>query len=118
MSRFVQRVTMMAVALVLVAAAAVTMLWGNLAALRQTDVKRMMAYSSIGHTGFLMMAILAYSTRDHTVLLYYLVVYALMNMGVFMLTGYIESRTGAVDMRQYRGLGKACPWRWYASRFS
>ncbi|MFB2118976.1 NADH-quinone oxidoreductase subunit N [Parapedobacter sp. 2B3] len=95
--------------LLLVAAAAVTMLWGNLAALRQTDVKRMMAYSSIGHTGFLMMAVLAYSAQDHTILLYYLAVYSLMNMGVFMLTGYIESRTGAVDVRQYHGLGRAMP---------
>ncbi len=95
--------------LLLVAAAAVTMLWGNLAALRQTDVKRMMAYSSIGHTGFLMMAVLAYSAQDYTVLLYYLIVYSLMNMGVFMLTDYIESRTGAVDVTQYRGLGKTMP---------
>ncbi|MGV3763710.1 NADH-quinone oxidoreductase subunit N [Parapedobacter sp.] len=95
--------------LMLVAAAVVTMLWGNVAALRQTDVKRMMAYSSIGHTGFLMMAVLAYSAGDHTVLLYYLAVYAMMNIGVFMLTGYIESRTGAVDVTQYRGLGKAMP---------
>ena len=95
--------------LLLVVASAVTMLWGNLAALRQTDVKRMMAYSSIGHTGFLMMAVLAYTTQDHTVLLYYLAVYSLMNMGVFMLTGYIESRTGAVDVTQYHGLGKAMP---------
>ncbi len=95
--------------LMLVAAAALTMLWGNLAALRQTDVKRMMAYSSIGHTGFLLMAVLAYSTQDHTVLLYYLAVYALMNMGVFMLTGHIESRTGAVDVTQYHGLGKTMP---------
>jgi len=93
----------------LVAAAAVTMLWGNLAALRQTDVKRMMAYSSIGHTGFLMMAVLAYSSQDNTALLYYLAVYALMNMGVFMLTGYIEARTGTVDVTQYHGLGKAMP---------
>jgi len=95
--------------LMLVASAAVTMLWGNLAALRQTDVKRMMAYSSIGHTGFLMMAVLAYSSQDNTALLYYLAVYALMNMGVFMLTGYIEARTGAVDVAQYHGLGKAMP---------
>lgn len=93
----------------LVAAAAITMLWGNLAALRQTDVKRMMAYSSIGHTGFLMMAVLAYSAQDYTVLFFYLAVYAMMNMGVFLLTGYIETRTGAVDVVQYAGLGKTMP---------
>src|SRR5690606_15195936 len=64
--------------------AIVTMLLGNLAALRQTDVKRMMAYSSIGHTGFLMMAVLAYSAGEYGVLLFYLSVYSLMNMGVFL----------------------------------
>ena len=93
----------------LVAAAAVTMLWGNLAALRQTDVKRMMAYSSIGHTGFLIMAVLAYSAQDFTVLFFYLAVYAMMNMGVFMLTAYIETRTGAADVSEYAGLGKSMP---------
>ncbi|MGK6353091.1 NADH-quinone oxidoreductase subunit N [Parapedobacter sp. DT-150] len=94
--------------MVLVSAIA-TMLLGNLAALRQTNVKRMMAYSSIGHTGFLLMAVLAYSMGDYTILLFYLAVYALMNMGVFMLADYIETRTGATDVEEYRGLGKALP---------
>src|SRR5690606_27817400 len=89
--------------------AIVTMLLGNLAALRQTDVKRMMAYSSIGHTGFLMMAVLAYSAGEYAVLLFYLSVYSLMNMGVFMFADFIESRTGATDVREYSGLGPAMP---------
>jgi len=95
--------------LILIVAAAATMLLGNLAALRQTNVKRMMAYSSIGHTGFLMMAVLAYASGEYTVLLFYLAVYALMNMGVFMLADYIEGRTGADDVDGYRGLGKVLP---------
>lgn len=89
--------------------AVVTMLLGNLAALRQTDVKRMMAYSSIGHTGFLMMAVLAYSAGDYAVLLFYLSIYALMNMGVFMLVDHVEVCTGATDVREYHGLGKVMP---------
>src|SRR5690606_22031687 len=55
--------------LMLVISSAATMLLGNLAALRQTNVKRMMAYSSIGHTGFLMMAVLAYSAENYAILL-------------------------------------------------
>lgn len=94
--------------LILVSAIA-TMLLGNLAALRQTDVKRMMAYSSIGHTGFLMMAVLAYSAGEYAVLLFYLSVYSLMNMGVFMFADFIESRTGATDVNEYRGLGPVMP---------
>jgi len=93
----------------LLVSAIATMLLGNLAALRQTDVKRMMAYSSIGHTGFLMMAVLAYSSGEYAVLLFYLAIYTLMNMGVFMSADYIESRTGASDVNGYRGLGKALP---------
>lgn len=94
--------------LILVSAIA-TMLLGNLAALRQTDVKRMMAYSSIGHTGFLMMAVLAYSAGEYGVLLFYLSVYSLMNMGVFLFADFIESRTGATDVNEYGGLGRAMP---------
>ncbi|WP_353185314.1 NADH-quinone oxidoreductase subunit N [Parapedobacter lycopersici] len=93
----------------LLVAAIATMLLGNLAALRQANVKRMMAYSSIGHTGFLMMAALAYSAGDYTVLLFYLAVYTIMNMGVFMLADHIESRTGATDLAAYNGLGKRVP---------
>lgn len=93
----------------LLAAAVATMLLGNLAALRQENVKRMMAYSSIGHTGFLMMAVLAYSAGDHTILLFYLAIYTIMNMGVFIVIDYIESRTGATDLIAYQGLGRLFP---------
>ncbi len=95
--------------LLILVAAVVTMLVGNLAALRQTDVKRMMAYSSIGHTGFLMMAVLAYSAGEYSVIVFYLSVYILMNMGVFLLADYIESRTGVIDVDGYRGLGSLFP---------
>ncbi|WP_257669028.1 NADH-quinone oxidoreductase subunit N [Parapedobacter tibetensis] len=95
--------------LMLLVSAIATMLLGNLAALRQNNVKRMMAYSSIGHTGFLMMAVLAYSPNEHAVLLFYLSVYALMNMGTFILADYIESRTGATEVTDYKGLGKILP---------
>lgn len=89
-----------------------TLLFGNLAALRQQNIKRLMAYSSIGHTGFLMMAALAYSGQNHHVLLYYLAVYAAMNMGVFMLVDYVENRTGALNVEDYAGLGKRLPVAW------
>lgn len=95
--------------LLLLISAIATMLLGNLAALRQENVKRMMAYSSIGHTGFLMMAVLAYRGSDPSVLLFYLAIYAIMNMGVFMLVDYIESRTGATDLTGYKGLGRLLP---------
>src|SRR5690606_26465669 len=76
------------------------------------NIKRLMAYSSIGHTGFLMMAALAYSGQNHHVLLYHLAVYAAMNMGVFMLVDYVENRTGALNVEDSAGLGKRLPVAW------
>lgn len=86
-----------------------TLLFGNLAALRQQNIKRLMAYSSIGHTGFLMMAVLAYAGQNQQVLLFYLTIYVIMNMAVFMLVDYIENRTGAIELSDYAGLGQHYP---------
>lgn len=94
---------------VLLIATIATLLFGNLAALRQRNIKRMMAYSSIGHTGFLLMAVLAYAGQNQHALLFYLAVYIAMNMGVFMLIDYIESRTGLLHVQDYAELGRHLP---------
>ncbi len=63
--------------------AAVTMTWGNLAALRQTSLKRMLAYSSIAHAGYIMAGLAAGTTQGAEAALYYLVVYTFMTFGAF-----------------------------------
>ena len=83
-----------------------TMVIGNFSALWQDNVKRMLAYSSIGHTGFLLMAIIAYSPTGFKSLLFYLFVYALMNMAAFFIADKIEEKTGATNISDYKGLGK------------
>lgn len=88
--------------------AVITMLIGNLAALRQQDVKRMMAYSSIGHTGFLLMAIFAYQDA-FSYLLFYIVAYVLMNLATFIFIDQIEAQTGSTSLRSYAGMGKKTP---------
>lgn len=88
--------------------AIVTMLVGNLAALRQNDAKRMMAYSSIGHTGFLLMAIFAYQ-HAFDYLLFYLVAYVLMNFAAFLFIDHVEQRTQSSSLLSYSGLGKKMP---------
>jgi len=93
----------------LAAIAVVSMLLGNVVATRQDNVKRMMAYSSIGHTGFLIMISLTDFDRSFSVLFFYLTAYVVMNMGVFMTADYLEERLGIVNVSQYRGLGKAYP---------
>jgi len=86
--------------------AIITMLAGNLIALRQTDIKRMMAYSSIGHTGFLLMAIIAYCNGHQDVLLFYVTVYTLMNLASFGFIDVLEQHTGKTSFASYTGMGK------------
>lgn len=93
----------------LAAVAIASMLLGNVVATRQDNVKRMMAYSSIGHTGFLIMISLTDFDRSFSVLFFYLAAYVMMNMGVFMTADYLEERLGLVNVSQYRGLGKVYP---------
>lgn len=87
----------------------VTMLVGNLIALRQSDAKRMMAYSSIGHTGFLLMAIISSASADYTTLLFYVTVYAIMTIGVFAIIQFLEKNIGSTELVAYSGLGKSNP---------
>ncbi len=94
---------------ILIAAAILTMLIGNLAALQQQDIKRMMAYSSIGHTGILLMMILVYTPNEPQILLYYLYSYVLMNLASFIFIGQLEQQTKQTTIKSYAGLGKRYP---------
>lgn len=89
--------------------AIVTMLVGNLIALRQYNLKRMMAYSSIGHTGFLLMAVISNTTTDPKIVLFYLTAYSIMNVGMFALIDSIELHFQSTDLRDYIGLGRVYP---------
>ena len=84
---------------------------GNLAALRQTNVKRMLAYSTVGHTGFLLTAVAAHSVLGTEALLYYLVMYAAMNVGAFAVVAVREREIGRpVQISDFRGYGYSRPW--------
>jgi NADH-quinone oxidoreductase subunit N len=63
--------------------AALTMVVGNVAAIRQDDIKRMLAYSSIAHAGYLLVALIAHSDLGTAAFLYYMAAYTLMTMGAF-----------------------------------
>lgn len=89
--------------------AMVTMLVGNLIALRQTDIKRMMAYSSIGHTGFLLMALIGYGNGQQDILLFYILIYTLMNLAAFAFIAVLEKRYGVTSLESYRGQGYLLP---------
>lgn len=98
-----------------------TTTWGNFCALGQTNLKRLLAYSSIAHTGYLMMAccmipVIAPLTGGKlqlnavlALLAFYLLVYFTMNLGAFTVVALIEARAGVVDMRDFPGLMRRCP---------
>jgi len=98
--------------LVMVASVA-SMTLGNLAALWQTNIKRMLAYSSIAHAGYLLMAVAVMSPGQPAgqaqPLLFYFIAYLFMNLGAFYVVTMVEGRTGRVDVDGYRGLGRSSP---------
>jgi len=87
----------------------ITMVAGNFAAVWQTNVKRMLAYSSIGHTGFALMALVTFTSTGLSALTFYLAAYGLANIGALALATYFTNTAGAEDMDSYRGLGLKFP---------
>ncbi len=69
----------------------------------------MLAYSSIGHTGFALMAIVTFGAGAFSALTYYLAVYGLANIGALALATYFTNVTGAEDIEGYKGLGYKYP---------
>jgi NADH-quinone oxidoreductase subunit N len=91
--------------------AILTMTWGNVAALIQRDVKRMLAYSSIAHAGYLMVGVASGSINGVRGILFYLLAYALMNVGAFAVVAALEEGGAAgVNVAAFRGLGARRPF--------
>ena len=85
-----------------------TMVVGNLIALRQTNIKRILAYSSIAHAGYLIIAILS---QDSTSLVFYLTVYAFMNIGAFAAVIALGKKDKEyLELEDYSGVGFKYPW--------
>ena len=89
---------------------AVTMTYGNLVALRQDNVKRMLAYSSIAHVGYLLMGFVLLTDAGLQAILFYLLVYALMNLGAFLYVVAINNHLKSEHLDDYVGLGFRAPW--------
>lgn len=89
--------------------AALTMTIGNLAALRQTDAKRLMGYSSIGQAGYILMGLAAVNARITAGLLFFMITYVITNIGAFIAITYFSNRLGSDDLKDYDGLGQRSP---------
>jgi len=93
----------------LMALAVLTMTVGNLAALWQTNIKRLLAYSSIAQTGYILIGVVAASPRGVTAVLLYLAAYALTNLGTFAAIIAFSNRTGSDEIEDYAGLHERAP---------
>jgi NADH-quinone oxidoreductase subunit N len=87
-----------------------TMTVGNVAALTQTNMKRLLAYSSIAHAGYIMMGVVALSENGARALQIYLLSYVFMNLGAFLVVTLIHNQEGTFDLRDYPGMYRRAPF--------
>lgn len=87
---------------------------GNIFAIRQKNLKRFMAFSSISQAGYIMLGVMTESALGLASMIYYIFVYIVSNLAVFSVIAAIENKTGKVGMDDYDGLHKTNPWLSFA----
>jgi NADH-quinone oxidoreductase subunit N len=95
---------------VLAVLAAFSMVLGNLVAIAQTNVKRLLAYSAVAHAGYALLGLLADNSAGVASLLYYVITYAFTVVGAFAVVGWVEDRTGDASLANFAGLSKRAPF--------
>lgn len=90
--------------------AALTMIVPNLVALQQQDLKRMLAYSSVAHAGYLLVGVAAMSDAGRSGALFYLGAYAVTTAAALALVSHLAAGRGGRSLRDFRGLGWEKPW--------
>jgi NADH-quinone oxidoreductase subunit N len=90
--------------------AAVTMTVGNLLALQQTNIKRLLAYSSIAHTGYTLIGVVAFTQLGAASVVFYLAAYILTNLLAFGVAMAFSKVTGLEDVSDYAGMSRRSPW--------
>jgi NADH-quinone oxidoreductase subunit N len=89
--------------------AAASVIVGNVAAIAQTSVRRLLAYSAVAHAGYALIGVLAFGSRGVMPLLYYVITYAVTVLGAFGVVALIEQRTGSDGFAAFAGLNKRAP---------
>ncbi len=92
---------------VIIIVAILTMVFGNIVAARQRNLKRMLAYSSIAHSGYVLLAVAAGTGDGMKAVIFYMFIYTLMNIGAFGLIGMAEQKHEDVSVDNWRGFGRA-----------
>jgi NADH-quinone oxidoreductase subunit N len=89
--------------------AMLTVTFGNLAAFGQTNLKRLLAYSTIAHAGYMLMGVAVFTTTGAGAVLYYLAAYVCMNLGAFAVVALVRNSTGGEGVDDCRGLVNRSP---------
>jgi NADH-quinone oxidoreductase subunit N len=94
---------------ILAVLATITMTLGNLVALKQTNIKRLLAYSSIAHAGYAMIGVVAVTELGVTSVVFYLLAYILTNLAAFGIVMAFERVTGSDEIKDYAGMSRRSP---------
>ncbi|MBI4550463.1 MAG: NADH-quinone oxidoreductase subunit N [Candidatus Omnitrophica bacterium] len=97
-------------AVLLAVLSALTLLYGNLGAIPQTNIKRFLGYSSIGHAGYLLMGLAAGGRAGSEAVVYYLLAYGITALAVFFVVVYCSVHLGSEEMEDYDGLSQRSPF--------
>ena len=89
--------------------AVITMTLGNVVAIQQNNIKRMLAYSSIAHAGYMLLAMPVMSGDSVYAIMIYMVMYLFMNLGAFFVVITVKNKTGGETFDDYKGLGWEMP---------
>jgi len=96
--------------ILLILISVVTMTFGNIAALRQENMKRLLAYSSIAHAGYILMGAVVLTSQGLQSVLVYLITYLFMNLGAFLVVIAVHNHTGSFNLSDYKGLIRRSPF--------
>jgi NADH-quinone oxidoreductase subunit N len=95
---------------VIVTVAVVSMLLGNLVAITQTSLRRLLAYSAVAHAGYMLLAFVAHSEQSLAALLFYVATYALATLGIFGILSVTEKQIGNDSISGLAGLSRRAPF--------
>jgi NADH-quinone oxidoreductase subunit N len=94
---------------VIACVAALSIVLGNLVAIMQTSVRRLLAYSAIAHVGYMLLALVSHTEQSLSALLYYALTYALTTIGAFGVVSVVETKTGGDRLSDFSGLSRRAP---------
>lgn len=95
---------------ILIVLSILTMTLGNLVALWQDNVKRLLAYSSIAHAGYMLLGLVVLGNDGFSATMLYFFIYMFMNLGAFYVVMLVSNKTGSETMESYKGLGARAPF--------